>query len=79
MMGGSASGPQDAGPPSALWYPLHSHARFRTIEPAHGSFPIVRRTAAQTEVGGQASVSFCGGSPRRSATLSPARRIRLVA
>jgi hypothetical protein len=40
-MGGSAFGPQDAGPPFSLPAssgPLQSHARFRTIDPAHEGF-----------------------------------------
>ena len=59
-MGGSAFGPQDAGPPSA-WRrhlgALHFHARILTIAGAHEGFPIVRSDSErETEAGGPASV-----------------------
>ena len=59
-MGGSAFGPQDAGPPSASRAPaglLHFHAQIRTIAGAHEGFPIVRSDSERkTEAGGPASV-----------------------
>jgi hypothetical protein len=85
MMGGLAFGPQDAGPPTAPCSErdaeaLHSHARFRTIDAAHEGFRSSVGQRAQTGVGGPASVAFLrGGPPATSATLSAARRIRLVA
>jgi hypothetical protein len=77
-MGGSAFGPQDAGPPVPVGTPLKFLAHILTIGPAHEAFRSSVGQRAQTEVGGPASVAF-RPSARAIGYAVAARRIRLVA
>ena len=80
--GGSAFGPQDAG----LLVPRGARGRRRICMRLSGQslvrmkdLPIVRRTASARRRPAARPRSLDGGGRRGSATLSPARRIRLVA